>query len=281
MGAFPDSTCHPPVLTVPTESIKMEKTHVDVLYFLTCHERPDVILDQITNIRYYSKLTCHIILHSNPAIIAALTDKLPSFVSLHPVPCAKERFTYSLYHALIECFVYSQRLGIRSKYCIILASNCMFHKDITNELLESYMAKRALNPVVYKPPTNNWNTALKNPELVSILSTLNSQGFQCAWHEGSLIEYEVFEKITNFTLENRLWEKIQHTTCYEELIMINLYVHYTGYYYPNINAFPNGPNEVPSISQIKTMEQPCFKPCPRDINHILRVWLRSRYVHYN
>jgi hypothetical protein len=151
----------------------------------------------------------------------------------------------------------------------------MLHKEITQDLIENYYSNRV--PPKPELPTGHWNTAMRNPELMKTLSSNNINGFHAEMHEGSLIEYDVFQKISDFTIKNKLWEKIDHHTCYEELLLINLYIHFTGYRYPMINIFPTGGNVVPSISQVESSIEPSFKPCPRDVNHPLRVWLRSTY----
>jgi hypothetical protein len=249
--------------------------HTDVLYFITCHENPEVVLDLLSNIEYYHKtLSFHVILHSNTSMITELSDKLPSFATLHPTPCAKSRFTYSLYHALIECFVFARELEIISTYCITLASNCMFHREVTLDLLKDFALPR-IYPVLY-PDDAHVQIAMSNTDLVTTFADNNVDTFYFCMHEGALIEYETFSKIADFTLTHNLHEKIQNEICFEELLLPSLYVHYMGHLYSNINTFPTRGNDVPTISQIESSTEPCFKPCPRDIDHPLRVWLRSK-----
>jgi hypothetical protein len=121
------------------------KDNYDIIYSYTCHEEPEGLLDTLDNLFYFNKSNkIFVILHCNDFMYENLPpllekNKNKDNIKINNIHYNKELYNYSIFQSHIDNFEYCFKNNITSKYFIILASNCIFKKEITiNDIDELY-----------------------------------------------------------------------------------------------------------------------------------------------
>jgi len=205
-------------------------------------------------------------------------------VFIHPNPWNKRKYTYDVLEALVQNFEYCKKLNIIGTYFIMLASNCMFHKQLDLSELKTNILNLPLSKPDIPPNTkeshnstwNHWASFFKNEGILTSFNNISIFNFMKGQHEGLVIEYDIFNMITNFIRENRIKYKITSDASFEEIIPITLYHYFTNKRpYCICKVFWHLPNYMPNIDQIRETNEPCVKRVDLNINHNVRLWLRS------
>ena len=161
------------------ENFKNDKIiEYDIIYSYTCHENIDSFLDTLKNLFYFNKSQkVLVIINSNDIMYNELTNKINTYglenIKLYPYPSTKKINTYDILNSHIQNFSYCIDNNIKSKYFILLASNCLFHKPISMLYIEN------INNAIFsksreKPIIENSNEAEFSKSPVETIIDINN-----------------------------------------------------------------------------------------------------------
>lgn len=252
--------------------------NVDIVYSLTCHESPESFSDTIENIKYFN--TCHriaIIVNTNCSMFGSVKED--DIVRVVPTPWNKQLNSYDLFKAHLENYNYTRENHIHAKYFIMLASNCMFHRQVTMHEIEEGVAAAPACDVKRPAPREKgwfWPHFYQNTQLLSVLSTYGFGTYIGAQHEGMVLPMSTMENIYKFAMTNRLEEQITCRTVFEEFLPASFYAFHNGKQpYHICKVFWEKRNYTPSIDDIRGCSLPCVKRVARQLDDPVRVWLKT------
>jgi len=255
---------------------------LDIIYSILCHEYPESFPDTIKNFIHFNKYhSIKIIVNPNIFMhdtLAKLYENNPTII-FHPNPWNKVKYTYDVLEGHIQNFEYCKENNIIGKYFITLSPNCMFHKEvILSEIDSGILLSPDITDISEKIQHSGWNWPgfYRNNEIVNILNNSGIYNFKGSQHEGFVIEYNIFNKITEFIRNHKIKEKISDNTTFEEILTQTLYIHFTNkkpYYICKI--FWDLPNYMPSIDDIIKTDAPCVKRVSFSSNDPVRQWILS------
>jgi len=268
---------------------------IDIIYSILCHEAPDCMIDMICNIAYYHRDVSYlIVINTNVQMYNELKMRSieTSNVKLSQHPFDKKSVGYDITKGHILNFNDCVDASIESTYFIPLASNCMFHKQVTRELLHEFISlstfpkERSYSDIsrVNTDSKNGiwWSTFFMNIEVINTIKDVyNSDMFYWYQFEGIILPYSEMQAIVNFIKLNRIEERIQCDTCFDEILIQTLYHCMTGKHLATLcKAFWNSPDYSPSIDEMKETPFPCVKRVSRSYNDPIRIWLRTETNNY-
>lgn len=272
-----------------------KNTEFDIIYSYTCHENKECFVDTLKNLFYFNKnqnicvvVNCNKYMFNNFKNI----DNYPEFknVIIYPYPWEKIKYTYDLLDAHLQNFSYCLYNNITSKYIILLASNCMFHKAITMNDINNYIiSSENLDLSKYRKikddkDTWHWPALLKNKKLIKILNDNDcciNKIIGCQ-HEGMIIPYSVSKNILTFINSNNIKNNIENQTVFEEILLPTLYKKFTKNNPSHCcKVFWNNLNYRPEINEIIKCDKHCVKNVNRSIDDTVRIWLRNKNNNYS
>jgi len=172
----------------------------DFIISINVHEKPDFLIKQLANIKYYIKGEYNVILNCNEYMYNELKDKniLDDNVIINPEVINKERMTGTLFHGIYSNLKYILDHNIHFSYFIVLSSRNLFYCEMNIEDIEKV-------PKIYypkeKPDYNIWHWPIMlKTKLAQYYIKNNSYLTNCA-HEGLVFNYEASKKVYEF-LEN-------------------------------------------------------------------------------
>ncbi len=255
----------------------------DIIYSLGCHEAPDTLIDMLENIFYFNKSqTICIILNCNNYMYQSLKDN--NYIKSKPVFINskvrdKMLWTYDIIETHLDNIRYCNESDISATYIIPLASNCMFHKQITMRYISDLFNNSSIyDTTIQNKVLSNWHWPqfLKNTKINEILNKSNIYNYIGNQHEGIIIPYNIASSIYSFCKDNKIKENIECNTVFEEIILPTLYAYYTSKYPSYIcYVFWDSPNYTPTIQQIEIQDKPCVKRVQRSMNDPVRQWLKN------
>lgn len=271
-------------------SLQINKNKYDVIYSYTCHEEPLSFIDTLNNLFYFNSTDTCVIVHCNEYMYNFLPkllkeNKNKDKVHINKIYSNKKLYTFSILQAHIENFQFCIENKIKSKYFIPLASNCLFNKHISLKDMDKSID--SLNKFVYTDSDKNigwiwWNDINKNIKINNRLYKLCIKNLLSQSHEGSIIPYNVMNKIYQFIIKNKLKQNVQKETVFEEYLLATLGTFYLGKKIPLMcKVYWDKHNFTPSYEDIKNQSEPCFKRVSREYNDPLRVIIRKDNNGYN
>jgi hypothetical protein len=206
----------------------------DVIYSITAHEKPEVIHDLIRNIKKYNQCNSFLIcLHLNHKMFSNFYTDDPCVV-VNPEPYDKKKFTHLILKAHLDNYDYLEKGGIEFRSIMLLASNCMFIKQMPPiPEFENYEQTFPQGCNIQHLNGWHWPVFKKNHFLVNCFIDHDIRCYNC-WHEGSLHSKEVFGKIKTFIESNRLFSNISCEICFEEILLPSLEVYFQNFMAPQL-----------------------------------------------
>lgn len=249
----------------------------DILYSITAHEAPDCVIDLVENIfANHVGLQVGIFLHTNPTLYSALENTIPyKHVWLHPEPFEKAWSSYGIFLGHIMNMTYMMQHSIKGRYVCILASNCMFHRLVTPELLDAKYNEpdETYVPTGHMPPIPEWGPSYQlqcNHVFFRFFHEFKIP-FVNSYHEGILFYWDTISQIVSFRDWVAMRPLVALEFSFEEVLFSSLHVFFTGRKVRSICTLKDIQHD--SIHEI---QNPCIKPVPRKYNNPVRVWLRNQ-----
>jgi hypothetical protein len=285
-----------------------------IVYSVLVHEQEEVVLDLVKNIFYFNKsIPCCIVLHCSVDLYSKIADKFKGIKHLYinPKPVNKKWSTYSLFEAHLDNYSYMSHVDkVSFKYFILLASNCLFHKDFTIDILKKendaiYDDYRMSESLLYTSIKNiqfspvKVKVLLENNNFCNVFK-YNGIKIVVSQVEGAIIDKETMEYIYQFVKYYKLKDNITTDTyAFEELIFPTLYMaknkkmmpHMCKVYWRQdtqtlLNyiykyfSIESSENHVPTLDELNTANESCVKNIPRNMDNNLRVYIRTKASNY-
>ena len=186
----------------------------------------------------------------------------------------------TLIKAHFDNYEYVNTHGIQFKYMMLLASNCMFCKQMIKVENIEHMSTDRLHITNNKKINNGWHwpAFYKNKKIVSILENDKIE-LAGSHHEGCMLSYDLAKKINNYLRVNNIFNLVERELCFEEILLASLEKYFqgdVGYRYCRI--FWGNPDIMANLSDIinirKSNENLCIvKRVPRIIDSGIRHFL--------
>lgn len=252
----------------------------DIIYSITCHVNIPVLDDMLQNIYYYnSKISIAVILNTNIEIYKEVINLSKKYktVFINDLPFNKKLHTYDLCEAHLSNVKYCSNHSIVAKYVVLLASNCLFHKYITLELIEKLIENRKKINIKSNENKEIWFEKIeKNKYLISRLQDQGIKQLYKRQHEGQIIEFNLIKELQNICEKYDFKNNINEQLCFEEILFASFYINRTNYTVPILcKVFWELKTITPSIHQIINTELPCVKRVIRNIDDQVRIWQRE------
>ena len=257
-----------------------------MIYLVTAHESPECVKDMIRNILHFnsSSRTC-VVVNGSPNIQDDLSRLESEFVRVVPRPRRRrEGNSFDVLKGYLEGGEWCRSNGLRAKYVILLASNCMFWKPLS---LPEIIASEGSGCPGRRDDTSldsswHWPTIHENKRIIAELhSSLGLRQLQSKAHEGTVYQYGDFMKISCLIEELGVERLIDKQTVFEEFLLASLYEHITGRSLSSIcRVFWEKPNYTPTIREIEEEVLPCVKRVARRFDDGVREWLRRTTLDY-
>jgi len=199
----------------------------DIIYSLTVHEAIDCLFELILNILFFNKsIKCGIILHCNEFMYNELKKhKLPQCVFVNPHYYPKQRHTYSILKAHLDNFNY---LSAQFEYFCLLASNCMFLKEVTMDYIKN------INNSTTSIFCDTKQQMIDNNPLLKQFMINNEIANNANWHEGALFSRDNFKQIYDYINDNNIEKLIVTNITAEEIILASIEIKLFNYCHPRI-----------------------------------------------
>jgi hypothetical protein len=251
---------------------------IDIIYSLLCHESPECIDNLIDNIYKYNKnYQIKIVLHLNKKLFNNYSNEK---VIINSIFYDKNINHSSIIKAHLENFNLIKNKEL-FKFFIPLASNCMFIKNLNldfkiNFKLNNYTCKD--NHLKNYHPSWGINI-LKNEKLLNFFKN-NKIILHKRQHEGTILPFELINKIYDFIYQNKLFDLITFETKFEEILLPTLEKYFTNIFMPQIcKVYWKNQDYLPTIEDINNelSNNHIFivKRIPRDINHPIRKFINE------
>jgi len=180
---------------------------MNIVYSITAHESIECVYDLYRNImRYNAGLECLVVFHLNPLLFSQI-DQIPSHDNLwfHPAPTEKARFSWSILLAHLENYHFIK--DIPFDFFCLLASNCMFVRQVDYPKLQSETPRLShkLHEFASEPSINFedirqewfWPVFQQCQEIIDLFQEYKI-GINARSHEGAYFRKEVMKKIFDF-----------------------------------------------------------------------------------
>ena len=258
----------------------------EVIYIITAHESPECVKDMVRNILHFNRTSrVGIVINGSPEIQADIM-KLNSYrVRIMQCPTKRKEGSFDILNGYLEAGQWCRVNGVDAEYVILLASNCMFWKEITLETVsvtEQSGGAVDISKVDLKDHSWHWPSIYANRRLVDALRSLGIENLQVSRHEGTIYKYHDFMKITSILRALDVRQKIDTQTVFEEFLLASIYARITGRSLTSIcRVFWDKPNVTPTIEDIKLEVLPCVKRVVRKVDDSVRMWLRDKTSNYH
>jgi hypothetical protein len=249
-----------------------QKTY-DIVYSIIAHENQEYLLKLIENIKKYNKnYNILILFHLNDELYETFKPSINN-VLINDIHYNKKTFHHSLTVAHIDNYNYLIKNYINFKYIILLASNCMFIKQM--KLIKSPNYTDNLTTCDNNLKRTNhacFDSFNKNKDIMNIL-TRDKICIYTEQHEGSFYTKKLFGKIAKYIENNHLFSKINEELQFEEIILVSLAKYFnSNNFILYCKVFWNNNNYMVTEFDIDTIRNDqnnhiCIvKRVPRDIN---------------
>lgn len=248
----------------------------DILYSITAHEAPDCVIDLIKNIfAYHPALHVGIIIHTSHYLYSELYNAIPyKHVWIHPKPFDKQWCSYGIFLGHILNFTFILEHTLQSRYVCVLASNCMFHRPVTLQILDDKYAEsdETYIPTAPMPPIPEWAPTYQLSCNKPFFAFFHQYGipFVNSYHEGVFFPWNVMKQIATFRDCINMRSLITIDFSFEEVLFSSLHLFFTGRRVRSICTMKQ--IEIHTIHEI---QNPCVKTVARKYNDPVRVWLRK------
>lgn len=260
---------------------------VSLVYSYTWHTAPDVFVDTMRNLLYYSRnYSVAVIVHCSPKMVDPLQRLISSHegltdrVRLHPVPTQKRPFTVDLYAAHIENAKWCKSQGLNPKRFVLMASNCYFHQSLRDRHMERGPAIKASSDRT----TWHWPKFYRQNELLDILKTAGLSEFVAVQHEGLALPWDTMCKIVEFEQLHQLsrFSKKIKGIPFEEIFFGSLTLFFQEKIVSICKVFWNAPGLTPTVKQVQsTIKYPCIKRVGMCMHDAVRTWQRVVTSNYD
>lgn len=279
-------------------------SHVIILYSITCHEEPLCLLDLIDSCFYHNKIT-------DVKIIVQLNTDMYNYFEKNPIHNKNVyinknyinnnvAWSQDIAKAHIKNFEYSNKINIKFNYFCLLASNCLFTKDVTNNYLKNslhrYDPNAKINNILDELVTfitgeavseeeNNylkksgWWWELVNKKMKNLCKFLKKNNVEQVGHshEGAFYKKILFGKMVNIINSEKLLDEEMNGIPVEEIIFPCL----ENYFENKISKrlcyiFWESPNFMPTIKEIEDCKYPIVKRVNRKNNDQVRMHYRNK-----
>jgi hypothetical protein len=247
----------------------------DVVFSILAHESPDTLDDLIDNIiKFTKKYKILFIINLNNEMYSKYKNN-NSNVIINDNYFDKVKYTKDILEAHLSNFRYLRSHNYNFKKIILLASNCMIFRDLNLESLTSKYIKKE------NYDTWHWPIFFKNIEIINTLKNDNITNYISDHHEGSIFDYDIFNKITEYIDGKNLWKKINEESVFEEHLLATLEYYFMKsitnrickVYWENDNYLVTKDN---IIELLKHKNDICFvKRVEREIKDPVRIFIRS------
>jgi hypothetical protein len=261
----------------------------DIIYSITCHESPECVVDLLKNIRYFNKgLKYLVILQINEYLhgyfsynIRILNDEMENLIINNYVNNNK-LYTFDLIEAHFNNFEIIRKTNF--EYFCLLASNCLFKKEITKKYLDNLYLDKEKNKKERIIETEVVGKQLENFEKNYIINDLfrkQKMPLFIYQHESALYKKNIFEYIYNYCKIYDLKNKVTFPIPFEESIFPTLEYKQLGFLCPRFcKVFWDMPHYTPTLEQVKEEEMPIVKRVPRIYNNNIRKYIRENNNNY-
>ena len=261
------------ILTIKYETYNSE--NYDLVFSILAHEQPVIMDDLIENIKKFTKkYKILFIINLNNEMYLKYKNNY-SNVIINNKYFDKTKYSKDILEGHLSNFRYLKTHNIDFKKIILLASNCIMFREIRLDLLTTKH--------ISKPNFTEWHwpNFLKNEELINTLKKDNITDYFCEHHEGSIFDYDIFEKITDYIDNNNLWKKVTNESVFEEHLLTILEYYFVKsirnrickVYWENNNYLVTKEN---IIELLKHTNDICFvKRVERNIDDPIRVFIRN------
>jgi hypothetical protein len=263
-------------------------TSYDIIYSLTVHEYPDVINDTLRNIKKYNiNNKILIILHANINIYKTFIpdNDIKDITLINPKPYDKNLFTMSLLKAHFDNYEYLIQKGIQFKFMMLLASNCMFCKQMPKmtNVEPLRITTQRYTKAMHKNNDADWPPFYCNKKIFRILRN-NDVGITKSQHEGCVLSWDLAECMNKYLRINNVFNLVEKETQFEEILLPSLEIYFQGsigYRYckvywenPGYMATRNDISEI-----INSNNNVCVvKRVPRDLNSDIRKFINNEII---
>lgn len=232
-----------------------------IFYSILCHENIECIFDLIQNIKKYNKnYKVSIVLNINNYLNNLIKEKeikLPKNVIINTDISDKRLFTSTILKGHISNFNYIKDLDF--DYFCLLASNCMFIRDINYKYIDTFYNKKY--DVIkkgdgFKVQSGwHWTKIYRNTKIMNILKEKNIALYG-SQHEGRIYSKYMFNEIFKEINKLEIFNLIQMETVFEEFLLSTFEKYLYGINVPVIcKIFWSNPNYKASINDIENIRK--------------------------
>lgn len=249
-----------------------QKTY-DIVYSIIAHENKEYLLKLIENIKKYNKnYNILILFHLNDELYETFKPSIND-VLINDIHYDKKTLHHSLTVAHIDNYNYLIKNDINFKYIILLASNCMFIKQMKLIKIHDDTDNLTTCDNNFNRTNHNWFDSFnKNKNIMNIL-TRDKICIYKEQHEGSFYTKKLFGKIITYIENNNLFSKINEEMQFEEIILVSLakyfnsnnFILYCKVFWNN-NNYMVTEFDIDTIRNDKNNHICIVKRVPRDIN---------------
>lgn len=263
----------------PDSSAKLQRRQVDVIYSMAAHKSVDALIDFLRNIFYYNQsYQVLVVIHPSPDVASRLPHALADLpfkhhVLVHPKPTVKALFTFDLVDAYFENARWCEKLGISARFMIPLASNCYFHRQLTDKDLDTEL-----------PPERfpqSWldhhiPKFLENVEFTAALKEVGVKEFVGAQHEGLVIPWSVMGQMVELDTKIGMRALLKGNLPFEEILLPSLLSFFGRTGTTICKVFWESPDYTPTKDEIEQCNRyACVKRVKRSVYDPIRVWQRE------
>lgn len=284
--------------TVPIEKLTIndyfyDRNEIDIVFSVLVHESPECIIDMLVNFALYnSNHRIKVILHPNKEMYDVLAKMMfPDWVILYPNPTVKRRFTQDILRSHIETYMYLHDLNVKFKYFCLMASNCMFVKQLDlHELVSDLSSELNIDcDGAYYEREDKWHWIRykMNKELIALFTDHGITPV-CGLIEGSIYANKIFQEIANYLIVNKVFEKIVVEFPLEEIVLQSIENKLCSRMNPVICKWVDN-FEKSNLQDVKkactdiydklnTRHKSSIKRIPRIFDHSHRVYIRNQMI---
>ncbi len=246
----------------------------DIVYSILAHENTDFLLKLINNIKKYNKnYKILILFHLNDELYKTFKP-IDENVLINDIHYDKQLYHHSLTQAHFDNYNYLIKNNINFKYILLLASNCMFIKqiNITNTFNETdtvFKCDEDINKII----THSCRDSIEgNKYIMNCFKRDNVCIYKHDW-EGSIYTNKIFGKIVKYIEDNNIFNNINHEFQFEEILLptlmkyfnLNKYITYGKVFWDN-NGYYVNEIDIDNLINDKNGNICIVKRVPRDIN---------------
>jgi hypothetical protein len=256
----------------------------DIIFSINVHESYDCTIDMINNIDLCnSHINFLIVIHANISMYNQLKKYQHDKVLLNPLPYDKKWLSYTLLKGHIDNFLYLKNKNISFKHFMLLASNCMFIKKGYNprgyDLLPHPNLYSTFDNEPHLKKWGHWEKLLKNNKLIEKFDSMGIE-IKKKLHEGTVLTYEVFDKMIEMINEHDMFGLIEYDLCFEEIILPSLENYLTGRVsYRVCKVFRDNRDWVPTKKQIVELHNDDYTYVVKRVNRMINDHIRI-FINY-